>query len=538
MSERRFKDQVADVLTEPLPDGGGVLERWLAPTTESRIEQIPVELIRDRALRTDVDTTDPTYRALKASIRASGVLQPLLLRPHSGGGYEVVSGARRLRAARDTAQATVPAVVRELNDVQALIGGSWDAVLRIGLTPTQARDLVVDLVAVGMDEGEAITLVSTAPLRHRRSTPAVGKGSAAQAAAGVAVDADVPAAVVEPAENAELALVADPEVDVATSTDIAVDAEAVTPPDATTTAATEAAPAVEVVAAHQVELEHAEGAVAVDLDLAIDFDEDSLGWPAPDEPSTETAPTTPPIPLPLDPTPFPLAEAGRGNGVATLEATTAVATPETEASDSNGVLAGGLTAPAGPTDSTANGSASAVIAEAELTTEVPAPDVPRTDDTPAVVVTTDEPAVVVAPADASAVAGASPHVISISLPDAATAVAADDDAALAGSMPVAAPAAAADVEVGSRLLTPPPSTDTEAIAPTPGRSARVPGVLHRGPLFYAVLGIGLAVGAIVFILTSVFQGVGGTTSIIAAVVVAVAGFITAMVSLAQPRQRV
>ena len=65
----------------------------------------------------------------------------------------------------------------------------------------------------------------------------------------------------------------------------------------------------------------------------------------------------------------------------------------------------------------------------------------------------------------------------------------------------------------------------------------VPALLRRGPLFYAVLGIGLAVGAIVFILTSVLEGVGGTTSIIAAVVVAVVGLVTAMVSLAQPRPR-
>ncbi len=72
MSERRFKDQISDALSEVLPDAsGGVLEKWLAPTTESRIEQIPVEQIRDRAWRADVDTTEPNYRALKASIRAS-----------------------------------------------------------------------------------------------------------------------------------------------------------------------------------------------------------------------------------------------------------------------------------------------------------------------------------------------------------------------------------------------------------------------------------------------------------------------------------
>src|SRR5258708_17942408 len=121
MSDRRFKDQISAALSEVLPDAsGGVLEKWLAPTTESRIEQIPVEQIRDRAWRADVDTTEPNYRALKASIRASGVLQPLLLRPHPEGGFEVVSAPRRFRAARDTAQSTIPAGVRHRDDVQAL----------------------------------------------------------------------------------------------------------------------------------------------------------------------------------------------------------------------------------------------------------------------------------------------------------------------------------------------------------------------------------------------------------------------------------
>ena len=103
-------------------------------------------------------------------------------------------------------------------------------------------------------------------------------------------------------------------------------------------------------------------------------------------------------------------------------------------------------------------------------------------------------------------------------------------------MPVAAPAAVPD-DPGSRLLTPPTTADAPPTPIASMRSLQVPGVLRRGPLFYAVLGIGLAVGAIVFILTSVLEGVGGTTSIIAAVVVAVVGFVTAMVSLAQPRQR-
>ncbi len=55
---------------------------------------------------------DPAYRALKSSVRASGVLEPLHLRPVEGG-LELVSGARRLRAARETGLLSVLALILE-----------------------------------------------------------------------------------------------------------------------------------------------------------------------------------------------------------------------------------------------------------------------------------------------------------------------------------------------------------------------------------------------------------------------------------------
>src|ERR1700704_216398 len=104
MSERRFKDQVTDALSEVLPDAsGGVLEKWLAPTTESKIEQIPIDQIRDRSWRADVPTTGPGSGGQKPSFRPGGALHPLLLPPHPEGGFEAVGGPRRFRAARDTA---------------------------------------------------------------------------------------------------------------------------------------------------------------------------------------------------------------------------------------------------------------------------------------------------------------------------------------------------------------------------------------------------------------------------------------------------
>jgi ParB/RepB/Spo0J family partition protein len=491
MSERRFKSQISDVLTEQLPDGGATLERWLAPTTESKIEQIPVEQIHDRSWRAEVDTTEPTYRGLKASIRASGVLQPLLLRPRAEGGFEVVSGARRLRAARDTAQGTVPAVVRELNDVQALVGGSWDAVLRAGLTPYEARELIGRLVEAGMEEREASALVGTAPVREETEREPTGIVAAAPPildttpAADPAVGTGAAEAAVTTAEPVEVEGATTAVQETPPPVAAALDVEALTttePVEVEEPAAVEAeVPAVEAATTTEpVEVE--EPAAEIDV-------EDVVGWPAPDAASTETAPTTPPTPLPVDPVTFPVVSDD-------AEAEAAVVEPEAEQIEA-------------PSAEAAEAPSAEVAAPVSEPAEAPA-----------------EPAAATSP----------PHVIPIKLPEPVAPQAPDEEPADPESLPVAAPtaiepAAATD---GSRLVSDPvPAVRMQTSAPRP----TLPTVLRRGPLFYAVLGIGLAVGAIVFILVTVLEGVGsGTAPIIAAVVVAVVGFVTAMVSLAQPRR--
>lgn len=57
---------------------------------------------------------------LADSIAQHGVLQPLLVRPLVGGGYQIVAGERRWRAARMAGLEEVPAVVREMNDSQVM----------------------------------------------------------------------------------------------------------------------------------------------------------------------------------------------------------------------------------------------------------------------------------------------------------------------------------------------------------------------------------------------------------------------------------
>ena len=74
---------------------------------------------------------------LAESVRAQGVIQPLLVRPRAAGGYEIVAGERRWRAAREAGRTTVPAVVREADDRETLLLGLVENVAREQLTPIE-----------------------------------------------------------------------------------------------------------------------------------------------------------------------------------------------------------------------------------------------------------------------------------------------------------------------------------------------------------------------------------------------------------------
>ena len=74
---------------------------------------------------------------LAESIKAQGVMQPILVRPVAGGGYEIIAGERRWRAARMAGLATVPGLVREIPDQQALSAALIENIQREDLNPLE-----------------------------------------------------------------------------------------------------------------------------------------------------------------------------------------------------------------------------------------------------------------------------------------------------------------------------------------------------------------------------------------------------------------
>lgn len=74
---------------------------------------------------------------LAESIKAQGVMQPILVRPAADGRYEIVAGERRWRAARMAGLTTVPALVRDIPDRQALAAALVENIQREDLNPLE-----------------------------------------------------------------------------------------------------------------------------------------------------------------------------------------------------------------------------------------------------------------------------------------------------------------------------------------------------------------------------------------------------------------
>ena len=73
---------------------------------------------------------------LAASIKANGIIQPIVVRP-AGSGYELIAGERRLRAAQLISMETIPALVRQASDEQLLELALIENIHRVGLNPIE-----------------------------------------------------------------------------------------------------------------------------------------------------------------------------------------------------------------------------------------------------------------------------------------------------------------------------------------------------------------------------------------------------------------
>jgi ParB family chromosome partitioning protein len=122
---------------------------------EPELARLPVDQIHPNAKQPRKRFDDEAVSGLAESIRAQGLIQPVVVRPRLEGGYELIAGERRWRAAREAGIATVAAVVREADDRETLLLGLVENVAREDLSPIEeGRGYSVLIDEFGLSLGE------------------------------------------------------------------------------------------------------------------------------------------------------------------------------------------------------------------------------------------------------------------------------------------------------------------------------------------------------------------------------------------------
>jgi ParB family chromosome partitioning protein len=101
------------------------------------LREVPVHELEANRLQPRQSFDEESLEDLAASIKELGVLQPLLVRRVDGGGFELIAGERRLRAARRAGLASVPVVVRSTDDHGALEQALVENLHRQDLNPLE-----------------------------------------------------------------------------------------------------------------------------------------------------------------------------------------------------------------------------------------------------------------------------------------------------------------------------------------------------------------------------------------------------------------
>lgn len=116
------------------------------PTDENLLVEVPVGQVAINPNQPRKEFNSEALSELVASIRASGVIQPVIVRRH-GSGYQLIAGERRWRAARLAGLERIPAIVREATDAQSLELALIENLLREDLNSMEAAEAYQKLLA-------------------------------------------------------------------------------------------------------------------------------------------------------------------------------------------------------------------------------------------------------------------------------------------------------------------------------------------------------------------------------------------------------
>ncbi len=107
-----------------------------APAAET-LRDLPIDVLQRGKYQPRTHMDQAALEELAASIRAQGVVQPIVVRPVGAGQYEIVAGERRWRAAQLAGLDRIPAVIREIPDETAIAVALIENIQRENLNPVE-----------------------------------------------------------------------------------------------------------------------------------------------------------------------------------------------------------------------------------------------------------------------------------------------------------------------------------------------------------------------------------------------------------------
>jgi ParB family chromosome partitioning protein len=130
------------------------------------LREVPVDLLQPGKYQPRTDMHPESLEELANSIKAQGVVQPIVIRPIGGDRYEIIAGERRWRAAQIAGLHEIPAVVRDVPDEAAIAMALIENIQRENLNPIEE--------AVALQR-----LIDEFDMTHQQAAGAVGRSRAA-----------------------------------------------------------------------------------------------------------------------------------------------------------------------------------------------------------------------------------------------------------------------------------------------------------------------------------------------------------------------
>jgi len=145
---------------------GSALESAASQTGKEELKQLPIDLLQRGKYQPRTHMSEEALEELANSIKAQGVVQPIVVRPIGEGRYEIIAGERRWRASQRAGLHSIPAVVRDIPDEAAIAIALIENIQRENLNP--------------VEEAMALQrLIDEFGMTHQQTADSVGRSRAA-----------------------------------------------------------------------------------------------------------------------------------------------------------------------------------------------------------------------------------------------------------------------------------------------------------------------------------------------------------------------